>query len=121
MSNKDEDSKLTVPKFSSFKSKPEKSELKAPNSPLSNPKTKKRPQQKAPVTKKQTENGNENATHEGKEAIISQTLIAIIITTIQRGIAQNLITGIGNAHDALVTQRNLNTVRLLKFHATAMM
>ncbi|RFN45390.1 hypothetical protein FIE12Z_10364 [Fusarium flagelliforme] len=30
MSNKDEDTKLTVPKFSSFKSKPESSELKAP-------------------------------------------------------------------------------------------
>ncbi|QPC74242.1 hypothetical protein HYE68_004994 [Fusarium pseudograminearum] len=43
MSNKDEDSKLTVPKFSSFKSKPEKSELKAPKFASFKPKDKEKP------------------------------------------------------------------------------
>lgn len=40
MSNKDDDTKLTVPKFSSFKSKPESSELKAPKFASFKPKDK---------------------------------------------------------------------------------
>jgi len=62
---------------------------------------------------------NETATHEGKEAIITQTHIATTITP--RGIAQNLITVTEKAHGALVIQRSWSIARLLNFHATAMM
>jgi hypothetical protein len=59
-------------------------------------------QKKALATKIHLKNGT--ATHEGKEAIITQTHIATTITP--RDIAQNLITGIEKVHGALAIQKS---------------
>ena len=74
-------------------------------------------QKKALATKIHPE--NETATHEGKEATITQTHIATIITP--KDIAQDLVTGTEKAHGALAIQKSQNIDRLLNSHATAMM